>query len=229
MCEKINNIIVRKHCKFIQSIDFLPRTVKPWNGRNVWRMNDTDSYLHASTGTDDINLPISLGYHNISRWCSIACLTWVCMLIGRARMQDFRRCCWDILKWSAYPIRHNGFLIACLVTGTRELMSCRVLVGYRLFHSPTKNRFASYTIWGVMPIIPINSPLETIIWKHTYRQKNTIHYGDAIMGVMVSQITSPAIIYSTVYSGSDQIKLKPNTRLASKVYCKLLLKLITSQ
>ena len=33
-----------------------------------------------------------------------------------------------------------------------------------------------------------------------------MHYNDVIMGAMVSQITSLAIVFSTVYSGSDQRK-----------------------
>ena len=32
------------------------------------------------------------------------------------------------------------------------------------------------------------------------------HYGDVIMGVMASQITSLTIVYSTIYLGTDQRK-----------------------
>ena len=32
------------------------------------------------------------------------------------------------------------------------------------------------------------------------------HYNDVIMGTMASQITSPTIVYSTIYSGADQRK-----------------------
>ena len=34
------------------------------------------------------------------------------------------------------------------------------------------------------------------------------HYCDVITGAMSSQITSLAIVYSTVYSGADQINIK---------------------
>ena len=34
----------------------------------------------------------------------------------------------------------------------------------------------------------------------------SLHYSDAIMSVMASQITSLTIVYSTVYSGADQRK-----------------------
>ena len=40
------------------------------------------------------------------------------------------------------------------------------------------------------------------------------HYNDVIMSAMASRITSPAIVYSTVYSGSDQRKLQCSTSLA---------------
>ena len=32
------------------------------------------------------------------------------------------------------------------------------------------------------------------------------HYNDVIMGTMASQITSPTIVYSTIYSGADKKK-----------------------
>ena len=40
------------------------------------------------------------------------------------------------------------------------------------------------------------------------------HYGDVIMGTMVSQITSLTIVYSTVYLGADQRKHQSSTSLA---------------
>ena len=40
------------------------------------------------------------------------------------------------------------------------------------------------------------------------------HYSDVIMGVMASQITSLTIVYSTVYSGTDQRKHQSSTSLA---------------
>ena len=33
-----------------------------------------------------------------------------------------------------------------------------------------------------------------------------MHYNDVIMGMMAPQITSLAIVYSTIYSGADQKK-----------------------
>ena len=40
------------------------------------------------------------------------------------------------------------------------------------------------------------------------------HYGDVIISTMVSQITSLAIVYSTVYSGAEQRKHKSSASLA---------------
>ena len=39
------------------------------------------------------------------------------------------------------------------------------------------------------------------------------HYGDVMMGAMASQITSLTIVYSTVYSGADQIKHQSSASL----------------
>ena len=40
------------------------------------------------------------------------------------------------------------------------------------------------------------------------------HYHDVIMNTMASQITSPTIVYSTVYSGIDQRKYQSSASLA---------------
>ena len=40
------------------------------------------------------------------------------------------------------------------------------------------------------------------------------HYGGVIMGTMVSQITSPTIVYSKVHSGADQRKHQSSASLA---------------
>ena len=40
------------------------------------------------------------------------------------------------------------------------------------------------------------------------------HYGDVIMGAIASQITSLAIVYSTVYSDADQRKHQSSASLA---------------
>ena len=42
----------------------------------------------------------------------------------------------------------------------------------------------------------------------------SIHYNDVIMSVIASQITSPTIVYSTVYSGADKRKHQSSASLA---------------
>ena len=48
---------------------------------------------------------------------------------------------------------------------------------------------------------------------HAFHRK-IVHYCDAIMGAVASQITSLAIVYSTVYSDPDQRKHQSSTSLA---------------
>ena len=43
---------------------------------------------------------------------------------------------------------------------------------------------------------------------------NETHYSDVIMGMMVSQITNLAIVYSTIYSDADQRKHQSSVSLA---------------
>ena len=60
------------------------------------------------------------------------------------------------------------------------------------------------------------------IWLHSHNYWDVIihpiltevHYSDVIMGTMASQITSLTIVYSTVYSGADQIKHQSSASLA---------------
>ena len=51
------------------------------------------------------------------------------------------------------------------------------------------------------------------LWLET-RQSVPFHYNDAIMGAMASQITNLGIVYSTVYSGTDQRKYQSFAPLA---------------
>ena len=46
------------------------------------------------------------------------------------------------------------------------------------------------------------------------RQGVGCHYNDIIMGIMVSQLTSLTIVYSTVYLGADQRKHQSPVSLA---------------
>ena len=61
-------------------------------------------------------------------------------------------------------------------------------------------------------IVPMTKPI-----RHSYKPGVIIylmHYSDVIMSTMESQITSPAIVFSMVYSGADQRKHQSSTSLA---------------
>ena len=59
-----------------------------------------------------------------------------------------------------------------------------------------------YMTTGVTPYIMCNIPCGLYNLEYDF----LIHYNDVIMGVIASKITSLTIVYSTVYSGTDQIK-----------------------
>ena len=48
----------------------------------------------------------------------------------------------------------------------------------------------------------------------SHRRHSRTHYGDVIMSAKASQITSLAIVFSTVYSGADQSKHQSSASLA---------------
>ena len=54
---------------------------------------------------------------------------------------------------------------------------------------------------------------KTLIYPK-YNRIFSWHYGDVIMGVLASQITSLTIVYSNVYSGADQRKHQSSASLA---------------
>ena len=54
--------------------------------------------------------------------------------------------------------------------------------------------------------------IELLNWST--RRYTKMHYGDVIMGMIASQITSFTIVYSTVYSGANQRKHQSSASLA---------------
>ena len=54
------------------------------------------------------------------------------------------------------------------------------------------------------------------MWHYSYTQVILVFadYSDVIMGMMVYQITSLYIVYSTIYSGTDQRKYQSSVSLA---------------
>ena len=66
-------------------------------------------------------------------------------------------------------------------------------------------------------LIRVTTNLHSIYTNHplTYARYNRKHYSDVIMGAMASRITSPRIVYSTVYSGANKRKPQRSTSLTS--------------
>ena len=55
---------------------------------------------------------------------------------------------------------------------------------------------------------------KTSVYIHKPNQATWFHYNDVIMGAMASQITGLMVVYSTVYSGTDQRKHQSSASLA---------------
>ena len=68
-------------------------------------------------------------------------------------------------------------------------------------------------IHGLTVFILRRGPVVTLCWKRDANLAGS-HYSDVIMSTMASQITSLTIVYSTVYSGSDQRKHQSSASLA---------------
>ena len=72
-------------------------------------------------------------------------------------------------------------------------------------------------LWLLLHLSGTNEsmPLTIFITYLQYPYHRITHYGDVIMGAKASQITSLTIVYSTVYSDSDQRKHQSSASLAS--------------
>ena len=83
-----------------------------------------------------------------------------------------------------------------------------------LFHKQIFFKLFSVTMkWGcfLQWVLP-----ELLSWYPAFESShcNSFHYSDVIMSMIASQITSLKIVYSTVYSDSDQRKHKSSMSLA---------------
>ena len=67
-------------------------------------------------------------------------------------------------------------------------------------------------ILGLVALTPGHSNEQD--WEVPCMDRSAMHYGDVIMGEIASQITSSAIVYSTVYSDADQRKHQSSASLA---------------
>ena len=76
---------------------------------------------------------------------------------------------------------------------------------------------ARYSIWtrAKMPATPVdNQQTETSVPPSKSYTPSCLHYGDVKMGMIASQITSLAIVNSTVYAGADRRKHQSSASLA---------------
>ena len=72
-------------------------------------------------------------------------------------------------------------------------------------------RLMSFCLCSIMTLTE-NSLAPCVTFPHIEVQAN--HYCDVVMGTMASKITSLMIVYSTVYSGTDQRKHQSSASLA---------------
>ena len=87
-----------------------------------------------------------------------------------------------------------------------------------------------HTTWSWLPLIPVSHtsslnspkhskwtpvfrPREMYVFRHLSFLTSESHYSDVIMSAMASQITRLMVVYSTVYSGTDQRKHQSSTSL----------------
>ena len=83
---------------------------------------------------------------------------------------------------------------------------------------------AKYNPTKGTPYLTLTDELWGVFWQdfgenwlrynHTALYLDRIHYSDVIMSVMASQSTSRTIVYSNVYSGTDQRKHQSSASLA---------------
>ena len=95
---------------------------------------------------------------------------------------------------------------------------CASLLEWRLRVNVMENRKWAFggkmATSGLLSTVVPESRWATCPIDKKYQNKNVSHYGDVIMGTIASQITSFAIVYSTVYSGADQRKHQSSASLA---------------
>ena len=88
--------------------------------------------------------------------------------------------------------------------------------GWKMYTRPRIKKTEKYVQW-IQCLI--RGPHDHIIWrflKNTCTLYSVKHFNDVIMTAMASQITSLAIVYSSVYSGADQRKHQSSGSLAFK-------------
>ena len=85
---------------------------------------------------------------------------------------------------------------------TRVVIECTIVMTLR-FRYTTK---VQNTVDTSNHILLVRVPVVTQQSGHWFNMKTLSHHNDVIMGTIASQITSPTIVYSAVYSGADKRK-----------------------
>ena len=141
-------------------------------------------------------------------------------------MFAYRRCSWNCYLWIA------GSLVVekvTLITYSLMIMPYDVIsIGPHCFRQWLKWLYLGHN--ELMASYKLNQSSQVLMWKYSRNfclsvrfYWNTevphafcliIHYGDVIMGMIASQITSLTIVYSTIYSDADQRKHQSFSSLA---------------
>ena len=99
-------------------------------------------------------------------------------------------------------------------------------VGNPLVTGGFPSQMASHTSFDIFFDVSLNQRLNKLsirrwfetpgcsLWRHCKGLSKTKHYSAVIMGTSASQTTSLTIVYSTVYSGADQIKHQSSASVA---------------
>ena len=92
-----------------------------------------------------------------------------------------------------------------------------MLVGPLPWKYAERYHFIRFGCDNVMTVFSydLNGPVRVkSSWRMWVKIDKIYHYGDVIMGIIASQITSLTIVYSTIYSGADQRKHQSSTSQA---------------
>ena len=115
--------------------------------------------------------------------------------------------------FSIYPSVYFALRHVALVVSTQVTFTSRVFMCDHRHNRP------SYSI-SVLTLSTFNtnvlnvSSVDNMYLKYFKGVLVVAHYNDAIMSAMASQITSLAIVYSSVYRGADQGKHQSSASLA---------------
>ena len=116
----------------------------------------------------------------------------------------------------AYRYQLHTALVQTMVSDSLQLRDLSCVLKY---HRRTTNHVQQREMKNMVPVsADVLAPNCTRPSLSRHRAKDRVchakHYSDVIMGAMASQITSLTIVYSTVYSGTDQRKHQSSASLA---------------